>query len=248
MDPGDKSQGLISSHDDDEHDPSRLRRHGDADDEEQVASPSRGGASSATAGFSLAPSSAGSSSAQSYKSEHYVDFPMSAAERAEMDEAAEAEERAAAATLKSFAQSQSAMLSDALHNPDYADGDEESGHHIVDPAHRLDGNAGGISNGAIHSGGLHHASLELEDDPDLANRYKFPVKQAVIALVLLGVGIACLILGIIHLARAQSGSFAFVLIGAILIIPGSYQTYMIYHAWRRTPGFSFSQLAAYEGR
>lgn len=88
-------------------------------------------------------------------------------------------------------------------------------------------------------------SLEIEDEVE-ANP-KFPVRSAFIAAFLLLVGLTCLIIGLVNLIKGQSSVFAFVLIGSILIIPGFYQSRIIYMAWRRVPGFSFAQLAAYEG-
>jgi hypothetical protein len=78
-------------------------------------------------------------------------------------------------------------------------------------------------------------------------RYKFPVKSAIVAVLLLLIGLTCLSLGIYHFASGQDSSFSFVMLGSILIIPGAYQCYIIFQAWRRKPGFSFSQLAAFEG-
>lgn len=97
------------------------------------------------------------------------------------------------------------------------------------------------------SGG--HASLEIDEEEHDVVEHKFPVRSAIVAGFLLLVGIACLIIGLVHLISGTGGSvFSFVLIGGILVIPGGYQSYIIYNAWRRKPGFSFSQLAAYEGR
>ena len=99
-----------------------------------------------------------------------------------------------------------------------------------------------------HSHGMGHASLEIDDEEE-AVEHKFPVRSAIVAGFLLIVGITCLIIGLVHMVTGAGGSvFAFVLIGGILVIPGGYQSWIIWNAWRRKPGFSFSQLAAYEGR
>lgn len=151
-----------------------------------------------------------------YKSQHFSDYPLSAADVAQ----AEAESEAAASL--DYAAQQRRMLSDQLRQSEI-DGHEAD---YEDPASRVDGDLG--------SGGrMPHASLELEEADESEIVYSFPWRSAIVALILLCVGITCLVLGIVHFATGKGGSFAFVIIGAILIIPGSYQSYIIYHAWRR---------------
>jgi len=162
-------------------------------------------------------------------SDRFTDYPMSARERQQLDEEWKAQQISAAALASSSSSSSAAqqqqMLSDQLH----------------DPSSQIDGGASHPSS-ASSSG---HSSLELEDEYE-AYQHPFPLRSALIAVFLLAVGLTCLCLGIYHFTTGKDSSFAFIIIGSILIIPGGYQCYIIYNAWRRRPGFSFSQLAAYE--
>jgi len=106
---------------------------------------------------------------------------------------------------------------------------------------------GAITLGAGTGEGLIHQSLQLEDEDEHEVVMAFPWKTASVAVALLVVGLVCLILGLVRVFSNSGSYLIFLIIGSILIIPGAYQTYRIYHAWKGTPGFSFSQLSAFEG-
>jgi hypothetical protein len=93
-----------------------------------------------------------------------------------------------------------------------------------------------LENQALHS-------FETDEyESDYMHRNKCPVKTTVLAVILLAVGLACLIMGLVHFITGYGSSFAFFLIGAILIIPGGYQCWNLFQAWRRRPGYSFDNM------
>jgi hypothetical protein len=188
-----------------------------------------------------------------YRASHYAEYPMSAEERSRAHNEAQQGYAAAdrAAALAAAAEdaepnaSQARMLQGQLDSSGGLRGDMESG--------RAGGGGGG--GGAGGSGGVGalpgshiYSTLELEESDEHEVVYAFPWKTAVIALGLSLLGLVCLILGVVHVSTGKKGSFAFILIGSLLVIPGGYQSYNLYHAWRGTPGFSFSQLVTFEGR
>ena len=79
---------------------------------------------------------------------------------------------------------------------------------------------------------------------------KIPYKEITLAVVLLVLGTIMLTLGSLmltgHLPDAFDRGYPLVILGAILFIPGSYNTYTAYWAWRGAEGYSFSQIPQYE--
>jgi hypothetical protein len=198
----------------------------DLRDQIRPSSPSHS-ATSSSSHSSVAPIRVPASSPEpTYKTgttPHFKDYPMSARDRQRMDEDIAEQASMDADALESglsASELQRQMLAETLNR---------------DPPH-----ADGIDGVRPH---LH--AFELEDDPP-AN-LKFPLRSTVVAVFLLLVGLTCLIIGLVHTITGADSVFAFVLIGAILIIPGGYQCWVIWNAWRRVPGFSFAQLSAYEG-
>ena len=43
-----------------------------------------------------------------------------------------------------------------------------------------------------------------------------------------------------------SEALPFLIIGGIGFIPGSYVSFIIYHTWRGTPGYSYDQIPSYD--
>eukprot|EP00164_Ancoracysta_twista_P002253 GFYU01002980.1.p1 GENE.GFYU01002980.1~~GFYU01002980.1.p1 ORF type:complete len:131 (-),score=28.24 GFYU01002980.1:125-517(-) len=79
---------------------------------------------------------------------------------------------------------------------------------------------------------------QLDDDDD-----KLPVKTALTAGALLIVGVVFTILGLVYLfEEGDDRSAAFFIIGGITILPGGYHSWILFNAWRRVPGFKFSQV------
>jgi len=170
-----------------------------------------------------------------YRGAHYAEYPMSSSERdrARREEAEAAEAAAHAEAEAAFEQGNHAharMLQDQLNG---RGGDD------------LEAGNGGME--MTNLGGGDNSSLDIDGDDEHEIVYSFPWKTGLIAVTLLLLGLTCLVLGIVYLSTGRSGSFAFVLIGSLLVVPGGYQTYCLYHAWRGTPGFSFAQLVTFEG-
>lgn len=156
---------------------------------------------------------------------HYVDYPMSVRDRQRMtDDLAEDEEDAshqvALPSVSSAAAQQRQMLSQTL----------------------TQGSRSELGTGStLRTEDIY--ALDVEEEAEAAP--KFPIRTALLAMLLLVVGLTCLIIGLVHIAT-NGAVFAFVLIGGLLIIPGGYQCWSLWNAWRRVPGFSFAQLTAYE--
>jgi hypothetical protein len=97
-------------------------------------------------------------------------------------------------------------------------------------------------NRILESQSIHTFETDADEQEYLHTRNKCPVKTTVVAVLLLVIGVTCTILGIVHFITGIGTSFAFFLIGAILIIPGGYQCYQLFQAWRRKPGYSFDNM------
>jgi len=89
------------------------------------------------------------------------------------------------------------------------------------------------------------SSFELEMDAPPPPR-ALPKKTLAVAVFLLLTGISCMIAGFVRLATGQNGSLALLIIGGIAFLPGAYQTYVIYKAWRGAPGFNFSMVPSFD--
>ena len=271
MESGDKSQGFLPQDADDGGDGSTTPPHSHRamrpDDTPVRAAPSSSSSSSAYAGVSSDANNGigiggGNSIDQPYRSEHYRDYPVSAAERKAMDDEAAAAEayeldiqhHAALSTQ----QQQQRMLSSSLTNgnsssssdnygdEDGRDDDEDlerarRGGNELDPS-RADplptaSSASSSSSSSTLSAGasrLHVARLTpLEIEAEEEYVYSVPWRSALVAFLLLRVGSTLGVLGLVHLAQGAGYALPFILVGIVLLIPGCYQTYQIYHAWRR---------------
>lgn len=70
-----------------------------------------------------------------------------------------------------------------------------------------------------------------EPPPPTRPRYKFPVRQALLAALLLVVGIVMTTVGVVN------GPFAVMLVGTIALLPGAYQSWVLIQTVRRKPGY-----------
>jgi len=70
-----------------------------------------------------------------------------------------------------------------------------------------------------------------------------PWKTALFAIFLLVVGIICVSLGFYFLSTGKGQTLAFFLVGFIALIPGVYQTFVLCQAWRRVPGYTFTNVS-----
>eukprot|EP00168_Porphyra_purpurea_P009070 TRINITY_DN2198_c0_g1_i12.p4 TRINITY_DN2198_c0_g1~~TRINITY_DN2198_c0_g1_i12.p4 ORF type:complete len:118 (-),score=26.50 TRINITY_DN2198_c0_g1_i12:187-540(-) len=78
-------------------------------------------------------------------------------------------------------------------------------------------------------------------------RARLPWRTIVVALLLFGIGLTFLLLGGLHFwDRDRDTGVAFLVIGSLCFLPGSYATYNLWHAWRGTPGFHFHQMAEFD--
>lgn len=78
--------------------------------------------------------------------------------------------------------------------------------------------------------------------PGGEERTSFPWRTVVVMLFLFGFGVAFLLLGFLHFwDRDRSTSIAFVAVGGVAFLPGSYLAFNLFHAMRGTPGFHISQ-------
>lgn len=67
------------------------------------------------------------------------------------------------------------------------------------------------------------------------------------AIFLLAVGVVFSTLGLTFVfTLGMSEALPFLIIGGIGFIPGSYVSFIIYHTWRGTPGFSYDQIPSYD--
>ena len=77
-----------------------------------------------------------------------------------------------------------------------------------------------------------------------ANR-RVPRRPLCVAAFLGVSGLIFLILSIILATQGSSHWITFLIVGILVIIPGAYQLFILYQAWRRVPGYSFNQLPSY---
>lgn len=81
-----------------------------------------------------------------------------------------------------------------------------------------------------------------------ANESPFPRKAIIQAVILLVVGTCWLLVGIVGYVSPYASEtvvkmrFMSVIVGSLLFIPGAYYSRIAYYAWKRVPGFDFSQL------
>jgi hypothetical protein len=75
-----------------------------------------------------------------------------------------------------------------------------------------------------------------------------PWRSALVALFHLGFGITFILLGALAFdTKATHGErIAFLIIGSLAFLPGSYAVYNLFHAIRGTPGFQLSSIAHFD--
>jgi hypothetical protein len=80
-------------------------------------------------------------------------------------------------------------------------------------------------------------------------RIRFPWRTITAAVVMLVVGIGLLIAGFVQLALRdpeQARTLGFLVMGALLFIPGSYSSVLLFGAFRRWPGYDWDAVPSYE--
>lgn len=82
---------------------------------------------------------------------------------------------------------------------------------------------------------------------------RYPPPKTTIAAVLLLVGgifFVSLGLSILYTNLLSSGrkdrGLALIILGSLMLLPGSYASFIIYASWRRWPGYDYSQLPSYD--
>lgn len=79
------------------------------------------------------------------------------------------------------------------------------------------------------------------------NRFCIIPRTFFTAVFLLFVGILFGTLGLSFLfTLGLHDALPFLIIGGIGFIPGSYVCFILYHAWRGTPGYSYDQIPSYD--
>lgn len=74
--------------------------------------------------------------------------------------------------------------------------------------------------------------------PATGGRVDFPWRTLLVGLFLFALGTTFLVLGATHLwHKNRDAAIAFICIGSIAFIPGTYTMYALFHALRGTPGF-----------
>lgn len=77
-------------------------------------------------------------------------------------------------------------------------------------------------------------------------RTTFPWRTTLVALFLFGFGLTFLLIGILHFwQRDQGASIAFIVLGSIAFIPGSYVTFNLIQTLRGARGFHLSQCKCF---
>ncbi|CEP03439.1 Transmembrane protein 230 [Plasmodiophora brassicae] len=91
-------------------------------------------------------------------------------------------------------------------------------------------------------------SAEHYDDVRLLQKEarRLPRRTACVAVLLLVVGLVCFISGLASIVSGGERVYTLLILGSVLMIPGGYQSYVLYHSWRGTPGFSFDQVPSYD--
>jgi hypothetical protein len=94
---------------------------------------------------------------------------------------------------------------------------------------------GGLASGGADDGrGRAKSSFELEMESNSASgrMRRLPKKTLAVAIFLLVTGIVCLSIGLARLVSGEDGSVPLLVIGGIAFLPGAYQCFAIYKAWR----------------
>lgn len=78
-----------------------------------------------------------------------------------------------------------------------------------------------------------------------AVRVAFPWRTLLASLVLFAIGTTFLLLAFLHFREKADEAFvAFVALGVVAFLPGTYALYNLWHAVRGTPGFRMSESAS----
>jgi hypothetical protein len=90
---------------------------------------------------------------------------------------------------------------------------------------------------------LRHILPLSAQQPEPDRRKHVPFKALLFALLLIAVGLVCLSLCVYFVSvNERRSAVAFLVVGVVSIIPGSYQGYVILQTWRGVPGFSYDML------
>ncbi len=83
----------------------------------------------------------------------------------------------------------------------------------------------------------------LNDEPPRLRPRKAPKKEVALALFLFTCGILFILTGLnVFWTENFFDSVPFTMLGCICFIPGAYHTYICYHVWRGTEGFSWTMI------
>jgi len=68
------------------------------------------------------------------------------------------------------------------------------------------------------------------------------------AFCLLTIGLAFLIVSIVYmvLGDVPTRAIAFLIVGILCILPGGYQCFVLYQAWKRKSGYQFNMVPSYD--
>ncbi len=93
------------------------------------------------------------------------------------------------------------------------------------------------------------SSFEIDVDPNaiaMAARGRVPKKTLAVALFLLILGVILFIIGLVRLFRGEDGGLVMILLGGIAMLPGGYQTVVIFRAWRGHAGYNFNSVPSFD--
>eukprot|EP00245_Coleochaete_scutata_P003949 TRINITY_DN16056_c0_g1_i1.p1 TRINITY_DN16056_c0_g1~~TRINITY_DN16056_c0_g1_i1.p1 ORF type:complete len:104 (-),score=11.47 TRINITY_DN16056_c0_g1_i1:570-881(-) len=99
-----------------------------------------------------------------------------------------------------------------------------------------------------HMGYVDRAYLDDDESGMLIVHNRAPVKEIALAVTLLMLGALGIIIGLVMMYNKAGGDrangIAMTCLGAILFLPGFYETRIAYYAWKGYKGFSFANIPA----
>eukprot|EP01119_Soliformovum_irregulare_P004032 TRINITY_DN15041_c0_g1_i1.p1 TRINITY_DN15041_c0_g1~~TRINITY_DN15041_c0_g1_i1.p1 ORF type:complete len:123 (-),score=13.10 TRINITY_DN15041_c0_g1_i1:209-577(-) len=90
---------------------------------------------------------------------------------------------------------------------------------------------------------------EMEDQSRLTNSpLRKYAKTAGVAICLVVLGVSFLIAAIVDISIGEKPirAVSFLVVGILCALPGAYQSWVLFQAYRRAPGYRFSQVPSYD--